>query len=889
MPALQPSFLPDPSGAAEATTPLMAQYLAVKERHQDCLLFFRLGDFYEMFFDDAVTASKALDIALTRRGQHQGQYVPMCGVPAHSYEGYVAKLIRSGHRVAICEQQERPDEAKKQAKNRGGKTIVMRDVVRIITPGTLTEDSLLDARAANYLACLTSAGEEISISWCDIVAGQIFVQNVLPPDLSGVLARLDASEILIAQRLIEKPDLFDILSSWRERLVPQPNGRFDSDNAKRRVMDLYGVGDLAAFGDFSRAEIAALGALLDYIELTQKTDLKHFARPQQASVAQVSIDAATRRNLELTRTLQGERRGSLLDAIDRTETGAGARLLALRLMAPLTDVSQIAARHDAVAFFVASTQQRHSVREALRRAPDLERALARLALGRAGPRDLASVRDALKQANIIGKTLLSAPSMPPEICFENKNLGEHQGLISKLERALASDLPMLARDGNFIARGYSLELDELISLRDDGRRLIVGLQQKYAGHTGLASLKIKHNQVIGYHIEVTPTQAERLLADKSTFIHRQTLATAARFASVELSEVERKITEAADKSLALEMHLFDELALEIVKQLSDLRTCAHALAALDVASALAELAVEENYARPLVDNSLAFKIENGRHPVVEQALRVQGRGPVFIANGCDLAPSQRLWLLTGPNMAGKSTFLRQNALIALLAQMGSFVPASLAHIGIIDRLFSRVGAADDLAAGRSTFMVEMVETAAILNQSTERGLVILDEIGRGTSTYDGLSIAWAVLEHLHEINRCRALFATHYHELTALAQKLPALRRTTMRIKEWENKIIFMHEVIEGVADRSYGIHVAQMAGLPASAIARAEQVLEELEKSKVKSGKIGENLGAYGARVAPKQKNMSAALEAALSALDPDALSPKEAHEILYKIKSLA
>ena len=889
MPVVQASFLPD-LPATETTTPLMAQYFSVKNRHQDCLLFFRLGDFYEMFFDDALTASKALDIALTRRGQHQGKDIPMCGVPAHSYESYVAKLIRAGHRVAICDQQESPEEAKKQAKSRGGKTIVTRDVVRIITPGTLTEDSLLDSRAANYLACLTSVGDSIAIAWCDIVAGHIYAQSVTPADMAGVLARLDASEILIAERLIEKPELFEILAPWRTQLVAQPNGRFDSDNAKRRVMDIYHVGDIAAFGDFSRVEIAALGALLDYVELTQKTDLKHFAPPQKSGAAQVAIDASTRRNLELTRTLAGERRGSLLDAIDRTETGAGARLLATRLTAPLTDVAAIAARLDAVAFFVQESSLRDRIRAALRHAPDLERALARLALGRGGPRDLASVRDALRQAEAIRSALLSASAMPKDLRAETHNLGEHNALIDKLERALAADLPMLARDGNFIARGYAAPLDELITLRDDGRRLIAGLQQKYALASGVATLKIKHNQVIGYHIDVTPTQADKLLADKDTFIHRQTLASSARFTTVELSEMERKITEAADKALAVEMQLFADLVQEVAKHLPDLRQTAQALASLDVTAALAALSVEHHYTRPLVDDSLSFRIEAGRHPVVEQALRRNASGAAFIANACDLAPTQRLWLLTGPNMAGKSTFLRQNALIALLAQMGSFVPASSAHIGVIDRLFSRVGAADDLAAGRSTFMVEMVETAAILNQSGERSLVILDEIGRGTATYDGLSIAWATLENLHETNRCRALFATHYHELTGLSDSLPALHCATMRIKEWENRIIFLHEVINGVADRSYGIHVAQMAGLPPAAIARATQVLTSLENEQTKQGKIADNLPAYDATatLAPKPKTMSPELTSALASLDPDALSPKEALEILYRIKGL-
>jgi DNA mismatch repair protein MutS len=886
MSSVQASFLKD-LASPEGATPLLAQYFSVKQQHQDCLLFFRLGDFYEMFFDDAVTASKALDIALTKRGQHQGKDVPMCGVPAHSYETYIAKLIRAGFRVAICEQRESPEEAKK----RGSKSIVTRDVVRIITPGTLTEDSLLDARAANYLACVTCAADEMAVAWCDIVAGHIYAQNVTSADLAGVLARLEASEVLIQQRIVENPELYETLASWRQQLVPQPNSRFDSENARRRVMEIYNVGDLEAFGDFSRAEVAALGALLDYVALTQKTDLKHFGRPQKTGGAQVAIDASTRRSLELTRTQSGEKRGSLLEAIDRTETGAGARLLASRLTAPLTDVTAIAARLDAVSCFADQPELRQKVRAALNKTPDLERALARLALGRGGPRDLAAIRDALQRAEEI-RSLLLAASIPPCVDEDAASLGEHGALIDKLWRALASELPMLARDGNFIARGFAPQLDELVMLRDDGRRVVAGLQQKYIAQSGVNTLKIKHNQVIGYHIEVTPSQADKLFLDKDTFIHRQTLASAARFTTVELSELERKITEAADKALAVELQLFAELVKDVSARLPELRQTAQALASLDVAAALAELAVEKNYVRPVVDASMAFKIVGGRHSVVEQAIGRNGAGATFISNDCDLSSDRHLWLLTGPNMAGKSTFLRQNALIALMAQMGSFVPAREAHIGVIDRLFSRVGAADDLAAGRSTFMVEMVETAAILNQATDRSLVILDEIGRGTATYDGLSIAWAVLEHLHEVNRCRALFATHYHELTALSAKLSSLYCATMRIKEWDNKIVFLHEVVEGVADRSYGIHVAMMAGLPPSAIARASQVLAKLESEKEKTGKtaLADHLAAFdpNAQVAQKQKSLSRELDAILSSLDPDAMNPRQALDVIYKIKGM-
>lgn len=883
----------------DATTPLLSQYLAIKAQHKDCLLFFRLGDFYELFFEDAVKASRALDIALTKRGQFQGQDVPMCGVPFHSYENYLARLIRRGFHVAICEQTEDPATAKK----RGHKAIVNREVVRIVTPGTVTEDSLLDARTANNLACVAMVGDELAVAWVDLAAAVPGCQQIELADAASALARINPSEILLPQKLFERADMLEVLSSWKDQITAQPNSRFDSENAKQRLLDVYKVSALDAFGNFSRAEITALGALIDYVALTQKSDLSHLSRPQNATEAHAAIDVATRRNLELIKTLQGEKQGSLLYAMDRTRTGAGARLLSARLMSPLVDVGAINRRLDAVGFMVNRKQLAEKLQENLRQTPDLERALARLALGRGGPRDLASVRDALRQATLMRSQLLAVDQalLPEEIKSSMLALGDHNNLADKLGNALAADLPMFARDGGFIARDYSAQLDELVELRDDGRRLIASLQQKYASASGVSALKIKHNQVIGYHIEVSPANADRLLAQKDLFIHRQSLASAIRFTTVELSELERKITEAADKALAVELQIFSELVDSVAERMQALRGTAGALAEIDVATALAELAIEQNYVRPVVDDSLAFEISCGRHPVVEQVLRGEGGGSGFVGNDCNLATDKRLWLLTGPNMAGKSTFLRQNALIAIMAQMGGFVPAKAAHIGVVDRIFSRVGAADDLARGRSTFMVEMVETAAILNQAGERALVILDEIGRGTATYDGLSIAWATVEHLHEVNKCRALFATHYHELTALASRLSSLYCATMRIKEWKNEIIFLHEVAAGTADRSYGIHVAQMAGLPASVVARAAEVLKSLEaqagngKARDKGAAIANDLPLFAATTAPipqaalpmsAEPTISRELYDLLQSINPDDLSPKEALEMIYKIK---
>jgi DNA mismatch repair protein MutS len=879
---------PDPAAFA---TPAMAQYLASKRAHPDCLLFYRMGDFYELFFEDAVKAAKALDIALTKRGQHGGQDIPMCGVPAHAIDGYLAKLIRNGFKVAVCEQMEDPAEARKRG---GAKAVVRREVIRVVTPGTITEDALLDARRHNYLSALADAGGEIGLAWLDMSTGDFHTQPITAVELGAALARLDPGEILLADRLLRDPQLFELFNDWKSALSPLPNPRFDSENGRRRLEKLYGVQALDGFGGFSRAELAAAGALVDYVETTQQGKLPRLSPPRRlARGAVLEIDAATRRNLELMRSLNGERQGSLLSAIDRTRSGAGARLLAAWLAAPLTDPQAIAARQDMVACFVAQEDLRGAIRDRLRRVPDMERALSRLSLGRGGPRDLAAVRDALVEAAALRAKLESPPklgALPAALAETVRDLGHQSELIDRLTRALAEELPLLARDGGFIAPRYAPELDELRTLRDASRRLIVDLESRYRGETGIPALKIRHNNVLGYYIEATATHADKLLKNTARFIHRQTMASAMRFTTVELGDLEQRIATAADKALAIELALFSDLVGEVTARAEALALAAGALATLDVAAALAELAVEGRYCRPLVDDTTAFDIKAGRHPVVEQALQPSASGS-FVANDCDLSESQRLWLVTGPNMAGKSTFLRQNALIVLLAQIGSFVPAAAAHIGAVDRLFSRVGAADDLARGRSTFMVEMVETAAILNQATGRSLVILDEIGRGTATFDGLSIAWAALEHLHEINRCRALFATHYHELTSLAAKLPALAPHAMRVKEWQHEIVFLHEIAPGAADRSYGIHVAKLAGLPPAVVARAEAVLETLEQGEQAGAlaRLADDLPLFSATVkqAAPAKGPSE-LEQALAAINPDELSPKEALELLYKLRGL-
>lgn len=878
--------------SAAQLTPMMAQYMDVKQQYPDCLVFYRMGDFYELFFDDAVKASAALDITLTKRGS-KGEDVPMCGVPWHSHEAYLARLIRMGFKVAICEQVETPEEAKQRG---GYKALVRRDVTRVVTQGTLTEDTLLESGSNNYLSALADVAGAIGFAWLDLSTGDFTLQPVAAKDLGATLGRVSPGEILLPEKMLQNTQLFETLGDFKQILTVQPNSRFDSENARKRLETHFGVATLESFGGFSRAEIAAAGALLDYVELTQKGKVPRLSAPRQLALGSVmEIDGATRRNLELTHTMSGERSGSLLSVMDMTVTGAGARLLARHIAMPLTNPQQIDDRLDAVAAFADNSTLRSETREFLRGCADIERALARLSLERGGPRDLAAIAGTLA-ATVKLHRLISAsvddihklPALLAQALAALAKWGSHHPLVNQLERALAADLPMLTRDGGFIAGGYSPKLDELKMLRDNSRQHIAKLQGDYIRKTGVNTLKIKHNNVIGYYIEVTSNNADKLFGMTDTFIHRQTMASAARFTTVELSELESKISEAAAKSLALELEIFKQLADEVLALGETIAATAEAIAAIDVASALAELAVRNHYCRPRIDSTLAFDIQGGRHPVVEHALKKQ-HNQEFIANNCRLADEARLWLLTGPNMAGKSTFLRQNALIALMAQMGSYVPAASAHIGTVDRLFSRVGAADDLARGRSTFMVEMVETATILHQATARSLVILDEIGRGTATYDGLSIAWACLEHLHDVNTCRALFATHYHELTSLTERLKHLACHTMRVREWQDNIVFLHEVAPGTADRSYGVHVAKLAGLPPAVIARAEQVLGILENAKnpMDASKTMSDLPLFSAAPKEPAKAKTSAVEDALKALDPDSMSPRDALDALYALKS--
>jgi DNA mismatch repair protein MutS len=865
-----------------AVTPMMSQFLEIKAVNPGYLLFYRMGDFYEMFFEDAEIASQALGIVLTKRGKHQGQDIPMCGVPIHAAQDYLKRLIALGHRVAICEQVEDPAEAKK----RGSKSPVKRDVVRLVTRGTLTEDDLLPTRSSNYLVALAMLrhGEtDFALAWADVSTGETAVLDLAREALADELARIDPAELILSERT--RDALRDAGTPLPDAVLALlPTELFDSEAAAGTIAQAFGgVVDPTAF---SRAGRSALGALVGYVLDSQKGGTLALRPPgAEQTSAHMAIDAATRLSLELLVTQRGEEKGSLRAQIDCCVTPPGSRLLARRLAAPLRDAGQINARLDAVASLCADTSQTARLRAGLKSVPDITRALTRLTLGRGGPRDLRAI--ALAVAGAIRLAGDMDRLEDAELVALRDVLGQAPSAVaSELLAALDDEPPLLARDGGFVRKGYDAALDGERALATQTREVVAALQSRLAEETDLRSLKIRHNGVLGYFVEVPAGQGGRLLEEpfRQHFIHRQTMANAMRFTTGELAELEGRIARAQEAGLGIEQAVFARLLGLVIAQTDHLRALADALAALDVAAALAHLAATQNYCRPQVDGSLAFAIEGGRHPVVEAHVRAAGQP--FVANDCALSGGA-LWLVTGPNMGGKSTFLRQNALIAILAQMGSFVPATQAHIGVVDRVFSRVGASDDIGGGRSTFMVEMVETAAILNRATRASLVVLDEIGRGTATFDGLSIAWAAVEALHDQTGCRALFATHFHEMTALAKSLERVSNVTMKVREWEGEVVFLHEVAPGAADRSYGIQVARLAGLPEPVLARARQVLGLLEqRSSGPRGPVLDDLPLFAHAPPPVPKAGIDPLHQMLDQVRPDELSPRQALELVYELK---
>ena len=869
---------------------MMAQYLEIKSQYPDALLFYRMGDFYELFFDDAIKAAKVLDIALTKRGKHNDTDIPMCGVPHHSSENYLLTLIKSGHKVAVCEQLESPAEAKK----RGYKSVVKRDVVRLVTPGTLTEDSLLKARSHNFLAAYSIVRGERSLAWVDISTGLMSVLSLNKvEDFVAELFRLTPSEVLIIDNT--DYDIIDAIEESGATATLRGKSAFDSTSGEERLKSLFAVASLEAFGSFGRAQVSALGSIAEYLDATQKGKLP-ILRPPVIELKENSmrIDSATRRNLELTRSINtGSRQGSLLGTIDRTVTAAGGRLLERRISAPSMDMDVINERHNALKFLRDNFDLSEPVMALLKSIPDLERALSRVSLERAGPRDLANISKGLIQGKEIA-SLFKNHELPAELKLALEKLTGHDEISSTLEKAIVPEPPLLVRDGGFVTEQFNSELDETRELKRDGTKIIAEMQRDFIELTGIQSLKIKFNNVLGYFIETTAKNAEKLqnstIADN--FIHRQTTANQMRFTTLSLSDTETKIINANAKALEIEKQIFNELSALIIQNFEKISAAAEALAVIDITNSLATLARDEEWCRPKIDSSKAFAIQGGRHVVVESSLKNNGNS--FIPNDCELSEGS-IWLVTGPNMAGKSTFLRQNALIAILAQMGCFVPATSAHIGIVSQLFSRVGASDDLARGRSTFMVEMVETAAILNQADDRALVILDEVGRGTATYDGLAIAWSTLEYLHEVNKSRSLFATHYHEMTVLADRLTRVINATVSVKEWNNEVIFLHEVRQGAADRSYGLQVAKLAGLPIEVLERAKVILNELEARDAKKGTEGKllakDLPLFSQSMTQKpvtQINYNSELSNKIRSIYPDEISPNEALQILYDLKEI-
>ena len=864
------------------TTPMMEQYLTIKNKHKDALLFYRMGDFYELFFEDAIAASKALDITLTKRGKTNGMDIPMCGVPFHSADNYLPKLIKKGFNVAVCEQTETIEEAKSNLK----KGPLKREVVRIISPGTLTEDNLLDRNANNFLGAISDVNGSISISWVDVSTGCFKSRNLQKENnqkqlLTNLLLRMNFSEILVSDAM----ELNIISEEWHSIIKKQSSSLFHYSSCLQQICSYFSIMSLEGIGKFSDGEVIASGVLLSYLKLTQCGKLPILSMIKNESENNfLEIDYFTQKSLEILSNLSGETKGSLITSLDETKTAGGARLLKQRITEPFYKVVEIEKRYNLINWFLNNDIDIFKLQNNLENIPDIERSLSRISLLRGSPKDLSILCDGLLNVKQIYETIISFKDRLNQAPLLNNILNQisvDYSLFEDIKNSLKKDLPLSTKEGGFIRDGYDDNLDKLRNLRNNELEEITKLQNKYSDLTNVNSLKIKYNRMLGYHIEVRAVH-DKALRDKDIFIHRQTTAQTSRFTTIELNEAENQLINSYDKSISIEMDIFKNFTNQIINEGKKILDIASAISELDIGIMVVKQSKDRDYVCPKILENKTLEIIEGRHPVVETQMKLSENS--FISNDCILNKDDFLWLITGPNMAGKSTYLRQNALIVIMAQAGLFVPAKEANIGVFDKIFSRVGASDDLAKGQSTFMIEMIETSLILNTASEKSLVILDEIGRGTATFDGLAIAWSVLDYLHNKIKPRTLFATHYHELTSLKENLNHLSCHKMSIKEWNNSIIFMHKIIEGEADKSYGIHVAQLAGLPFEVIKKATQLLSKLENKKDNSYlKKSDNLDGNYSNI-----NESQSFFKEFDNINVDNISPREALDILYKLKLL-
>lgn len=862
-------------------TPMMVQYLDVKKRYPECLVFFRLGDFFELFFNDATIASQILDIALTTRGKHLDQEIPMCGVPAGSVNYYLSRLIKAGYKVAICDQLENPEDAKKL---RGYKAVVKRDVVRVVTPGTIVDENLLEAKSNNFLMSIVPESaannqQKVSFAAIDISTDQFFTNTIAIEDLQQII------EILLPISLENSDFLLSLKKMIHTNITTLPESKFNPILERQRLEQFFAVTTLESFGITINDECAACGAVLEYLIITQKDNIKKLGYPKKINTSQfLIIDPATRNNLEIASS-SSPHQLTLFTVLDKTKTAFGARLLASRITSPLKKKELIEQRLNLVEFYVINNELREKFTEILNKCPDFQRALMRFKFAKGSPADLGIIKNGLEcVVNICALALDKI--IPEEENFSISKIENFQNFVNLLNTALVDKLPVSHKDGGIIAPGYDTYLDDLRNIRDNIQDLLYQLQTKYISQSGINTLKIKFNNIVGWYIEIPKSQKNKMGTE---FIHRQTLVNSVRYTTIELQDLQVKFFQASETFLDYEIKIFQNIVDMLIERSEKISYAIQVLAITDVATNFASIAVAKNYVRPILDYSNSLIIQGGRHPVIETVVSE------FIENDCLLSRENISILLTGPNMAGKSTYLRQNALIILMAQIGSFVSAKSATIGIVDKIFSRIGASDDLARGRSTFMVEMIETATILNQATEKSFVILDEVGRGTSTYDGLSIAWSVMEHLYAINKCRVIFATHYRELTALQTELPNLICQTLKVQEWKGDVVFFHKIIDGIADKSYGIHVANLAGLPKKVISRAKELLSKFESenanptqtNKKHNHQNDKQLDIFEQNIYSTNEKYKQ-IESILSNLDTDSITPINALTLLYELKNI-